>query len=108
MLRPWLIRGFGIALVIAIVLAGFGNAVLYLWNDVVPAVFGLRTISFWQAVELLGLCWIFFGSWRALPRFPERADDTRDHRRIRLTAADKEAARDALSNPEVKCNAFRE
>jgi hypothetical protein len=101
MLRPWLIRGFGIALVIVIVLAGFGNAVLYLWNDVVPAVFGLRTISYWQAVELLGLCWIFFGSWRALPRLPGRADDTRDHRRLRLTGADKEAARSALGNPEV-------
>jgi hypothetical protein len=102
MSRPWLIRGFGIALVIAIVLAGFGNAVLYLWNDVVPVVFGLRAITYWQAVELLGLCWILFGSWRALPRFANRADDTRDHREVRLTAADKEAARDALSNPEVK------
>src|ERR1700704_5278819 len=102
MSRPWLIRGFGIALVIVIVLAGFGNAVLYLWNDVAPAVFGLRTISYWQAVELLGLCWIFFGSWRALPGFPKRADDTRDHRRGCLTAADKQAVRDALSNPESK------
>jgi hypothetical protein len=97
-----MIRGFGIALVIAIVLAGFGNAVLYLWNDVAPAVFGLRAISYWQAVELLGLCWIFFGSWRAFPRFPERVDDSRDHRRVCLTAAEKEAARDALSNQEVK------
>ncbi|MEA3141897.1 MAG: hypothetical protein QOK23_4066 [Gammaproteobacteria bacterium] len=101
MLRPWLIRGFGIALVITIVLAGFGNAVLYLWNDVVPAVFGLRTISYWQAVELLGLSWIFFGSWRALPGFPERADDARDHRLVCLTAADKAAARDALSNSDA-------
>src|SRR5882757_1990573 len=101
MFRFSLIRGFGIALVITIVLAGFGNAVLYLWNDVVPAVFGLHTISYWQAVQLLGLCWIFFGSWRAFPRFPGRADDTRDLRRVRLTAADKVAARDALSNPEA-------
>jgi hypothetical protein len=101
MLQPWLIRGFGIALVIAIVLAGFGNAVLYLWNDVMPALFGLRAISYWQAVELLGLCWIFFGSWRAFPRFPKQADDGRDHRRVCLTAADKEAVRDALSNPDV-------
>src|SRR3981081_122928 len=82
MLRPWLIRGFGIALVIAIVLAGFGNAVLYLWTDVAPAVFGLRIISYWQAVELLSLCWIFLGDWRALPGFAKRADDTRDHRRV--------------------------
>jgi len=52
-------------------------------------------------VELLGLCWIFFGSWRALPGFPKRADDTRDHRWVRLTAADKEAARDALRKSDV-------
>ena len=101
MLQPWLIRGFGIALVIAIVLAGFGNAVLYLWNDVVPVVFGLRAISYWQAVELLGLCWIFFGSWRAFPRFPKQADDGRDQRRIGLTGADKDAVRDALKDPNV-------
>jgi hypothetical protein len=97
-----LIRVFGIALVITIVLAGFGKAVLYLWNDVVPAVFGLHTISYWQAVQLLGLCWIFFGSWRALPRFPNRADRAGDHRQTCLTATDKEAVRHALNNPEVK------
>ena len=102
MFRFSLIRGFGIALVITIFLAGFGNAVLYLWNGVVPAVFGLHTISYWQAVQLLGLCWIFFGSWRALPRFPNRADRAGDHRQICLTATDKEAARQALNNPEVK------
>jgi hypothetical protein len=51
---------------------------------------------------LKSMSWILFGSWRALPRFANRADDTRDHREVRLTAADKEAARDALSNPEVK------
>lgn len=95
-----LIRGFGIALIITILLAGFGNAVLYLWNSVVPAVFGLHTISYWQAVQLLGLCWIFFGSWRALPRFPGPAAG--DHRQICLTATDKEAVRQALNNPQVK------
>ena len=100
MYRFSLIRGFGIALVITIFLAGFGNAVLYLWNGVVPAVFGLHTISYWQAVQLLGLCWIFFGSWRALPRFPGRAAG--DHRQTCLTATDKEAVRHALNNPEVK------
>jgi hypothetical protein len=102
MFRFSLIRGFGIALVITIFLAGFGNAVLYLWNGVVPAVFGVHTISYWQAVQLLGLCWIFFGSWRALPRFPSRGDHAGDHRKICLTATDKEAVRRGLNNPEVK------
>jgi hypothetical protein len=102
MSQLWLIRGIGIVLVILIVLVGFGNAVLYLWNDVVPAVFGLRAITYWQAVELLGICWIFFGSWRAFPRFPERMDSTRDHRMLRLTVAEAEAARAAVSGRQVK------
>jgi len=69
MARFWTVRLFGIALIITIVLAGFGNAVLYLWNSVIPTVFGLPPISYWQAVGLLCLSWIFFGSWRAFPRF---------------------------------------
>jgi hypothetical protein len=98
MLRRALIRGLSIVLVITIVLAGFGNAVLYLWNTTVPAVFGLPAISYWQAVELLGLCWIFFGSWRALPGFSSRTNGARDHGTLCLTDADKLAARQALNN----------
>src|SRR5258706_685299 len=69
MARFWTVRLFGIALIITIVLAGFGNAVLFLWNSVIPTVFGLPPISYWQAVGLLCLSWIFFGSWRAFSRF---------------------------------------
>ncbi len=72
MTRFWTVRLFGIALIITIVLAGFGNAVLHLWNNVMPAVFGLPAISYWQAIGLLCLSWIFFGSWRAFPRFHSR------------------------------------
>jgi hypothetical protein len=44
--------------------AGFGSAVLYLWNWLMPPVFGLHTITYWQALGLLGLCWILFGGQR--------------------------------------------
>jgi hypothetical protein len=70
MTRFWIVRLFGISLIIAIVLAGFGNAVRYLWNNVIPTIFALPAISYWQAVGLLCLSWILFGSWRAFPRFP--------------------------------------
>ena len=102
MSHRWFIRVFGIALVIAIVLAGFGNAVRYLWNDLAPALFGLHTMSYWQAVEMLGLCWILFGSWRAFPRFPSAATGTRYDRAVRLTTADRDAVRDALHNQQIK------
>ena len=48
-----------------IILAGFiaigGEVVLSLWNWLLPALFGARQITFWQAVGLLALCRILFG-----------------------------------------------
>jgi len=43
-------------------LAGVGAIVMLLWNALVPAIFGITTISFWQALGLLVLARIFFGS----------------------------------------------
>lgn len=39
-----------------------GEVVLHLWNWLLPALFGWRQITFWQAVGLLALCRILFGS----------------------------------------------
>ena len=47
-----------------IVFVGFGQAVLHLWNWLMPELFGLHTITFWQAVGLLALSWLLFGGWR--------------------------------------------
>ena len=47
-----------------IIVLGFGQAVLHLWNWLMPAVFGLRTITYWQALGLLGLGWLLFGGPR--------------------------------------------
>ena len=57
----WVVRIFGIAIFLLIVIAGFGQAVLQLWNLLMPDIFGLHPISFWQAVGLMGLSWILFG-----------------------------------------------
>jgi hypothetical protein len=50
---------FGI-IFLGIFAAGFGAAVLHLWNWLMPALFGLHTITYWQALGLLGLSWILF------------------------------------------------
>lgn len=49
---------------IPIVLAGFGWAVWGLWNWLMPQIFGLPTLTFWQAAGLLGLTWLLFGRFR--------------------------------------------
>lgn len=49
----------------AIVLFGwlFGELVMHLWNWLLPPLFGLHAITFWQALGLVLLCRILFGSW---------------------------------------------
>jgi len=40
-----------------------GEAVMLLWNWLAPTLFGLRLITFWQALGLLALCRILFGGF---------------------------------------------
>jgi MFS family permease len=40
-----------------------GWIVQYLWNWLLPSLFGWREVSFWQALGLLALCRILFGGW---------------------------------------------
>lgn len=66
-------RGTGILKITGMVLAGiafaaafallFGFLVQYLWNRVMPDLFGLKEITYWQAFALLILAKIFFGSF---------------------------------------------
>jgi hypothetical protein len=45
------------------VIAGFGATVMLLWNAIVPSIFGITAIDFWQSLGLLALCRILFGSF---------------------------------------------
>lgn len=57
-------RLFGIAVVVVIAFAAFGFGVMALWNWLMPVIFKLPTLGYWQAIGLLALSWVFFGSWR--------------------------------------------
>src|SRR5215475_560981 len=41
-----------------------GLVVQFLWNWLLPPIFGWREITFWQGVGLLALCRILFGGFR--------------------------------------------
>ena len=45
----------------------FGFVVKWLWNALMPAVFGLGVITFWQAVALVILAKLLFGSFGGHP-----------------------------------------
>jgi hypothetical protein len=55
--------------ILLIIFAGMVWAVFGLWNWLMPAIFGLRTITYWQAFGLMALSWILFRGFRG-PRFP--------------------------------------
>ena len=40
-----------------------GEIVMHLWNWLAPELFGLRQVTFWQALGLLLLCRILFGGF---------------------------------------------
>jgi len=46
-----------------LIVAGFTTVVLLLWNWLMPALFGLITINFWQALGILVLSKILFGGF---------------------------------------------
>jgi hypothetical protein len=61
MKRKWIFIVAPFAAVLVIYLCG--ELIMYLWNWLLPPLFGLRLITFWQALGLLVLCRILFGSW---------------------------------------------
>ena len=65
-------------------------AVSALWNGLMPAIFGLRTITYWQALGLMVLSWILFGGLRGRGY---RGGSWRHHMRRRwerMTPAERE------------------
>ncbi|MES1240431.1 MAG: hypothetical protein ABUT39_02325 [Acidobacteriota bacterium] len=75
-----------------------GWVVMNLWNWLMPTLFGLRIITFWQAVGLLGLCRILFGGFRLAggpPRsyFRRRMAERWEQRLEQMTPEERERFR---------------
>lgn len=72
-----------------------GEVVRLLWNWLAPALFGLRQITFWQALGLLALCRILFGG------FGLGGGSHRSHSRRRcgqMTPEERERVRQGLED----------
>jgi hypothetical protein len=62
--KDWVKMTVLVLLWATIAVAGFGSAVWQLWNMLMPHLFGLPSLGFWQAVGLMALSWLLFGGWR--------------------------------------------
>ena len=79
-----------------------GTVVMLLWNWLAPAMFGLRLITFWQALGILILCRILFGGFGMLGgsgRSPRRGHMGN---RIADRVADRMAERCENMTPEER------
>ena len=82
-----------------------GEVVMLLWNWLAPTLFGLRLITFWQAIGLLALCRILFGGFglgggghrnsrrRMEGRIRERVRERMDERGEQMTPEERERFR---------------
>jgi uncharacterized membrane protein len=83
-----------------------GGVVMLLWNWLAPALFGLRLITFWQAIGLLALCRILFGGF-GLGGGGHRNSRRRMDRRIRERVRERMRERWEQMTPEER-EKFRE
>jgi hypothetical protein len=102
-MRRGVMMAIKIAIFLIIVVAGFTPGVFFLWNWLMPTIFGLHTITFWQALGLIGLSWLLFrgpmfahGGWgpggrmrrRWAAMTPEQREQFRRGMRARCGAAE--------------------
>ena len=94
-MKKWVFFVAPPALLIFIALGG--EIVRSLWNWLLPELFGWRQISFWQALGLLALCRILFGSFGG--GGPQRSHSSR-RRWERMTPEEREKFRQSM---RVRC-----
>ncbi|MDQ6651476.1 MAG: hypothetical protein M3Y84_01895 [Acidobacteriota bacterium] len=98
-MAPTAIVGMAVFIVIG------GEVVLHLWNWLLPALFGWREITFWQAIGLLALCRILFGGFglgggchrpNSRGRMRERVSERMAERWEQMTPEERERFRQGL------------
>jgi hypothetical protein len=59
----WIKWAIFIPIAIAAGVFAFGSVVMLLWNGLLPAILGVKAITFWQAIGILVLSKILFGGF---------------------------------------------
>lgn len=86
---------------IVVFIAIGGTIVMLLWNWLAPDLFGLRLVTFWQAIGLLALCRILFGGF-GLGGSAHRNSHRRMEGRIRERVRERMAERWEQMTPEER------
>jgi hypothetical protein len=103
MRRHWLARAlkfFVFAVLAVVVLTG---VVMSLWNWLMPAIFGSRLITFWQALGLLVLARVLFGRFGGGPRRRMHWRHRMTERWNQMTPEEREKFREGMKG---RCGRF--
>ena len=95
MRKWWFMVPAGIVGMTVFVFLG-GSLVQWLWNWLMPSLFGLSRLSFWQALGLLGLCRILFGGSGMMGGHGSRHRDRLRWRWEMMTPEERERFRSAM------------
>jgi len=93
----WIKRAIFIPIAIAAGVFIFGTVVMFLWNSILPAVFGVATITFWQALGILVLSKILFGGFGRGHGHSHSGHSWKGHH-MNLTSEDREKMREEWKN----------
>jgi len=63
MKHNWFLKMLKVLLIVVVAGAVLGFVIMHLWNWLMPSLFGLNVITFWQALGLLLLSKILFGGF---------------------------------------------
>lgn len=96
------LKMIGIGMLAIAIFFVLGFVVMALWNWLMPAIFGLHTITYWQAYGLLILSKILFGGFRGGGQGKARCGDGRnwasrmEERWEKMTPEEREKAREEM------------
>jgi hypothetical protein len=93
MRRHRVVRMLMILPLVVLFVALFGFVVMALWNWLMPALFGLKAIGYWQALGLVVLCRILFGGCRGMGSRDARWRHRMKERLERMTPEERERFR---------------
>jgi len=100
----WILRGAKFVLFAALVAAVLSLVVMSLWNWLMPPLFALERIGFWQALGLLALAKVLFGGFRGRPGSPLSWRGRMIERWAQMTPEEREKFQQGMRG---RCASFR-
>ena len=108
MRKRWAIRAARIGAMGILAIGIFGFVVMNLWNWLAPPVFGLHTITFWQALGVLILSRILFGGFNGRPGPGRHWRGRLNERLQQMTPEERERFCHGMSGPGGRSSAVGE